>query len=293
MRRFAFLCFLSVGCSSSSFTIAPGGEVGVDGTVTDGGGGDTQVDDTSIPPSDVAPEACVDKKFCAEKCGLGLIDACGERRDCATDCGSDKTCDGVTHKCICVPVPADVWCMNRCGANKDNCGNAIECGACVTGICTLGSCGCLADADSTTCKNAGYACGETKNNCLQTVSCGVCPSGQSCVIGKCCDTKAVTCAGKCGSVVNSCGATVDCGGCSGSTTCCKNLCVNTQTDVANCGGCNASCSTIPNSNACEGGGCTCTGHGSNTDPTACGPCAAGGMNCSKGGRSRCTAGVCF
>jgi len=281
MRRFIVCLSFCMGCSSNDFAV---------GTPVD----DSSVESGDSITTDSGSDSCVDVTFCDDKCGLGLIDACGARRDCATDCGADKLCDGVTHKCQCSSVAKDTWCKNRCGSTKDNCGKDVDCGSCATGVtCTAGACGCAPDSDTVTCTKAAAKCGPATNNCDQTISCGSCPTSQSCIAGKCCDLKIVTCAGKCGTVVNGCGTSVDCGGCLAGQTCCKGACVNTNVDFANCGSCGATCATITHSNKCESGGCTCTGHEANTDLTHCGPCPGSvSMDCTKGGRTSCVSGVC-
>lgn len=277
----AMLAAIAFGCSSSNFEVAAN-----DATVdADSSAGDSA-------RTDVGAEACADPTFCADKCGLGLVDSCGKAQDCATDCGPDKSCDGVTHKCICVSVSASVWCTNKCGVVKDNCGKDLDCGACTGGLsCISNACGCTPNPEAVTCM--GKTCGPATNNCGQTISCGACSTGKACNGGKCCELKAVTCLDKCGSVVNDCGVTVDCGTCGGGLTCCKNTCKNLRTDFANCGACGAGCGAITGSNVCEEGGCTCLGHGSNTDPSSCGPCGSTSMNCAAASRPSCKNGACF
>ena len=235
--------------------------------------------------------ACADLTFCDNKCGAGLADKCGASRDCG-GCGEGRTCDGLTHLCSCTAIPLNVWCVKKCGLTKDNCGTSVDCGGCVVPkTCANNSCDTCVD-DGQACN--GKACGTAVNNCGQTVLCGGVCSG-SCNNGVCCDPPSVTCAGNvCGTIQSNCGLPVVCG-CLVGRTCCGGKCTNVKTDLLNCGACGASCAGISNANLCEGGGCTCTGHGSNTDPGNCGPCGgtAIGMKCSGASRTTCTAGACF
>jgi len=294
MRSALLFIFFVLGCSSADFAVSDGS----DATTLD-----TSVDDGTAPADSAADgdnsdaaggDACSDPTFCNDKCGLGLSDGCGVKRDCATDCGAEKTCDGVTHKCVCVSVPKTTWCANKCGALQDNCGVAVDCGTCTGGSpCLMNACGCAPQPDSVTCSAAGLSCGPAKNNCNQAISCGTCGTGKGCSSGRCCELKTVTCAGKCGAVHNDCGDMVDCGGCATGKTCCGTSCVDTNTAFANCGGCGRGCGSIAGADSCEMGGCTCKGHGFNTDPGACGPCPRGFLNCAGGGRPKCLSGVCF
>lgn len=271
MRSLLFAALgLVVGCGSDTFVPA-GAEGGADATTGDGG--------------------CEDVHFCDDKCGTGLADACGQKRDCRVDCGTNAYCDGNTHTCICKQLPG--WCAGRCGNTVDNCGVQVNCGTCEAGMCSASStCG---DCTVTSNDCNGKQCGAGTNNCGQAVICGVCPGVQICTNGKCCDDQTVACAGKCGTVTNNCGQQFNCGTmCPLGWKCCNNVCDNVATDYANCGACGASCKPITNSNVCENGGCTCAGHSNNTDPNACGPCSGNvSMNCKQANRTQCVSGVCF
>lgn len=174
--------------------------------------------------TDAVDEVCSDPTFCEDKCGTGLANMCGVATDCRTDCGENKTCDGVTHQCVC--SADNSWCINRCGQTQDNCGSNVDCGACEAGACVNNACGCTPDAAKKTCSTQGLACGPAKNNCGQVVDCGACSPAQNCSSGQCCDDDSITCAGKCGVITNNCGKLVACSCTALAQVCCVNECVS-------------------------------------------------------------------
>ena len=226
--------------------------------------------------------------------------ACGN--GCAADC-----CDGG-----CTDVRFD---EAHCGACGEACGDGEEC---CGGTCrTPSECaGCAEDcaADGRTCCSA--TCVDTETDELNCGGCGVaCGDGQVCCGGTCvgsdpdhcgdacatCDGAELCCDGacvaqgpeRCGSCDGGCGATCCDDGMHGGA------CVNTDTDVANCGGCGVDC---PSGDVCSNGVCCAAGEtycggesctDLQTDRDNCGRC---GRECQDGliglGREECVMGSC-
>ena len=247
--------------------------------------------------------ACCTPSCAGKVCGS---DGCGG--SCGT-CPGSLTCDG-SGQCGCTAGldACGTECVNlqndarHCGTCDHPCGTSEVCSAsacvldCPTGTenCS-GSCADLA-SDPAHCGACDHACPPDStcqaSQCTCTVlTCGsaCCSAGQVCNLGACCTPG---CAGKacgpdgCGGACGTCPGTLSCDGagacgCAAGLTVCGTACVNTQSDVLNCGGCDAPC-TPPEvcalgqcDTACPAGYEDCGGSCADlaTDPTHCGDCA--------------------
>lgn len=101
-----------------------------------------------------------------------------------------------------------------CGTQNDGCGEALNCGTCMSGACTGGKCACIAK----TCPELKVSCGKVDNGCGALLDCGGCPNPTDA-----CDSQTNTCQCKpknctaqgaeCGTIPDGCGQTYTCGAC--------------------------------------------------------------------------------
>lgn len=205
-----------------------------------------------------------------------------------------------------------------CGTANDTCGNAIECGACPTGLCKAGKCACVPK----TCPLLGATCGKADDGCGGIVDCGVCTNPTDACNGtnNKCECKPKDCkaqGAECGSVPDGCGNTYVCGTCANNANgpnctngkCTQTICKPTScvAQGKNCGqigdGCGniLNCGTCSGSTACGGTGvanvCGCApktcqqlGKNCGAQPDGCGGTTASCGTC--GGFDVCQAGVC-
>ncbi|MDB4930796.1 MAG: uncharacterized protein JWM10_3280, partial [Myxococcaceae bacterium] len=145
---------------------------------------------------------------------------CATSADCAGR-AEGSICDAASGRCT------------GCTVSPDNCAADQHCdGAssrCVSGCHADEGCPRGADADR---------CDPTTHSCVRCVTSAHCPAGNLCV-GNLCVTG---CTGE--------------RGCSGSQVCCNGACVDTQTNVASCGGCDQRCAVPNAAPACLNGMCT-------------------------------------
>jgi hypothetical protein len=199
---------------------------------------------------------------------LGGGSQCTPRGECCGGCPGDQECQGGRCGCAagtvdcqdtrCIADRQDACCDNNgCSGNKVCNGSNDLCGCpgtaprdCGNNVCIPNTQCCNCTGPCQTCNTATGVCGTVQNG--QPGRCGagqVCQSG-ACVLnnvglGQACSTAANNCSvGTC--VAGTCQ-------CSGGTTACGGRCVNTQTDSANCGGCNTTCGAL----GCSAGRCNC------------------------------------
>ncbi|MBI5479395.1 MAG: hypothetical protein HY906_11090, partial [Deltaproteobacteria bacterium] len=194
------------------------------------------------------------------------------------NCGADydqATRPSMDASCSCTPA-----CGGKpCG--PDGCGGNCPPGCAANAPCSGNACSCTILTCGTACCAAGQVC--YQDACC-TKNCN----------GKQCGTDG--CGGTCGTCAGSlaCDANGACG-CTGGLTACGTACVNTQSDVANCGGCNRPraspqvCAAGTCSDSCQAGYENCSGSCADLqrDPTHCGRCD---VTCSPG--ASCEAGQC-
>ena len=233
-----------------------------------------------------AADVCETDTTKPDNCG-----ACGQKCTaavpfCANVAGTQScvlTCGGTTpDKCdtSCVDLKTD---LNNCGTCGKVCSIPNAVAACVNGACVMSKCkdgygDCNADPGCETQLNSSSNCGSCGKSCAVTNGSAMCTSGAcgpvtcNAGFGNCdnnpdCETplNTTTNCGKCGtacdaskplcSTVNGQQACVS--GCSAAApTRCGSACVDTNSDLANCGGCNKPCS-FPNADAtCAGGACS-------------------------------------
>lgn len=240
--------------------------MGSDGSVgMDGGGENTVeacmdgVDNDGDRYIDCNDFNCCSLVACAAGTSCNRVDG-GRRdggpRDGSISCAAEETmCSGV-----CVKTDIDV-------ANCGGCGNACADGE----ACNAGTCGPLAcDGTLTSCSGA---CVDTDTD---PANCGAC--GNTCTVTDMC--MGGFCVSACPAPNTLCSITVE----SSTVT----MCVDTATDSANCGDCNAPCRA---DQICSGGSCDCAMGRTDcsgacvdtvTDSANCGSCGhacGAGQNC--------------
>ena len=105
---------------------------------------------------------------------------------CQVRCGSGSACPGGST-CVdgfCLADGDDATCGAggecgdcaslglTCGPGVDNCGNAINCGACEDGEC-----------QPLSCQEIGAQCGVTFDGCMDVIECGECTGNSACGAG--------------------------------------------------------------------------------------------------------------
>lgn len=149
---------------------------------------------------------------------------------------------------ICDPVVTCAAAEAECGSVVDDCGDEVDCGACVAPE-TCGDDRRCACTPTITCETEGATCGTVVDDCGDELDCGACDAPEICGEDRrCACTPTVTCetaGASCGSVVDDCGVALDCGGCDAPETCggagAANQCGCTPTTCALAG---AACGTI-------------------------------------------------
>ena len=195
--------------------------------------------------SNLCEPGCTDDNDCAISpvgplCDLGA-NTCVECTPQNDICPQGEYCDS-TNTCVtgcvdaddCVGVPAGPLCEGMecvpCTPQNDLCPQGEYCTA--SNDCEPG---CTDDSDC----GGSTVCNTATNTCVG------CVDDTECAAGTVCDTGSGTC-------VPGCNATQPC---AGTDECCNDQCIDTDSDVANCGGCGNTCA-IPNADAaCVDGSC--------------------------------------
>lgn len=280
--------------------------------ISDSGLSNGDVEDASLPSVDTPnsldiPTQVTDVGGCladgsscgpgCANCGAGCVNTESDNMNCGgcgTICGAGRSCQ--SGRCAC--APGNVMCGAQCINTMTDSMNCGMCGrACPMGqTCNAGTCQLNCEMPSALCTVNGVTscinvqtdpmnCGGCGTACMSANANAVCGMGR-CALGTClpgfgnCDRQAGN-------------------GCE----------INTNTDVANCGGCDNACPPPPNAaasclmGACGVGACNpgfgnCDGNAANgcetntnTAATNCGAC---GNLCPtpQNGSASCIAGVC-
>jgi hypothetical protein len=210
----------------------------------------------ALPRCDTTRGVCVPCLATNDNCPAGqycrteqCVSGCKADSDCNADAGT-ALCNA-QHQCVSCLVDGD------CGT-----GTVCSAGHCVPGCSAVSTC-----PGSLTC--CSMRCADLTSDPANCGGCGIaCPAGATCCSGACADlaTDPRHC-GSCGAACSSPNAVSV--GCAGGVCSCQcdpgwadcvptpgNCCnTNTNSDVANCGGCGVVCSTNHVSASCAAGSC--------------------------------------